>query len=295
VARQPDLALQATVVWGMVDTAVELIAAGVGDVNQAADCRTLLSWAYEPAIVAALLEAGAAVNVPGHVSVLRAACEKLMPESVQLLLAAGADTGTVWAERLVLSLMGQRCDAEHVGDKIAVMRLLLDAGLAAPTVREIEVERCNAGTGDRDVQPEMLLRALVERDPDMVARESSDDGLLPLWSAAQVKNPGMVRVLLEAGADVGGLAADARRSPPDSVPILFAIFSKHSISTATAIQRRMRQTLGLLLDAGAQPTVLAASGRTVLMEALSGDQRVSDSAVGILIGDMIEHILVNGK
>jgi ankyrin repeat protein len=80
-----------------------------------------------------------------------------------------------------------------------------------------------------------------------------------------------------------------------STPALFYLFGRTSSDYAHFDARLTRQSLQLLLDAGADPIACDANGRTLLMAMATGmmcrNVVVVDRACRILIADVLDRIL----
>lgn len=115
-----------------------------------------------------------------------------------------------------------------------------------------------AAVGDID-----RLRALIAEDPAAV-NAFAPDGFSPLGLAAYFDHPEAVRLLLQNGADVGLVARN-----PMQVQALHA-----------AVAGRSRESVRLLLEAGADPNAMQHGGWTPLRAARQhGDQPM----IGLLL------------
>jgi ankyrin repeat protein len=125
-------------------------------------------------------------------------------------------------------------------------REIADALLAAEPELGV-LEAAAAGRGGR-------LRELLDADPDAI-RERSPEGFTTLGLAAFLGGPEVVRILLERGAD----ADDDADNP-------FGVRPVHAASAA-----HDRETMRLLLEAGADPNHRQSGGFVPLHEAAHTD------------------------
>jgi ankyrin repeat protein len=212
--------------------------------------------------------------------VLSAACERLQPEAVLLLLDAGADTDAEGPGGLspLCTAVHAACTEEHLPDKARVLELLLDEG--ASTAGSLHA--CAGASAD--AHGPVCARLLLARDPALLNRcvAGLEDGVTPMMVAARAKSVPMVQLLLEAGA--GARARDA-----DGVSVLSYAFYAPQGDDGRRVPQRTREVLGMLLRAGADPLVTDRVGWTVLMRCVS--VRVTgfgDDAVNVLLGVLLE-------
>jgi len=112
------------------------------------------------------------------------------------------------------------------------------------------------------------LRALVADDPELVAAWS-EDGFTPLHLAAYFGHVDGVRLLLEAGAEVGAVARnDLGVQPLNS-------------AAASQVESARVAVAGLLLDAGADPNAEIAGG----YRPLDAAQQNGDEELAALLRD----------
>lgn len=179
----------------------------------------------DPAIVAALLEAGADVGAwrtGYHVdegwdyTPLHDATENPNPAVAAVLLDAGADANARgWEGRTPLHLAAARACGP------VVINMLAGAG-ADPNLRADEGQTPLHEAARTNDNPEVIA-AVLEAGADVNVRAGW--GWTPLHTAAQEANPAVVAVLLEAGADVNARASygntplylAARRNPDPAV------------------------------------------------------------------------------
>jgi ankyrin len=250
---------------GNVEVVKLLIARGaVVNARERTQGQTPLMWAIaerHPQVVRALIEAGADVNArtavrprrvntqvggfdastamdidKGGYTPLLFAVQQGVLESVELVLAAGADVNEVAPEGTSALVV-----AAHSGHA-AVAKALLERG-ADPNAAAAGYTALHAAILRSDAD---LVRALLARGADVNAailkatpvRRSSADyalgfdlvGATPFWLAARFLEPGIMRTLAEAGAD-------PRFAMKDGTTALMA-----------AMQGRRRAEPGLIVD-----------------------------------------------
>jgi ankyrin repeat protein len=245
---------------------------------------TVLSQAYDPVIIKALLEAKAGVNPPKCLPVLKAACEKLQPAGVQLLLEAGARARG--AANIVGPLeyaISAKCGEGQGDDKIAVINLLLNAGAETRGIRNGQTALHLGMHAGAAACPIALIQPLLRHDPGML-EYAGYLGMTPLMHAVGGKTalpPPIVEALLEAGADV-----DAKDDEGKSAIIY--LFNVNDRS-----HRDTREVLRMLLAAGADATACDAEGMSVLMWACmcSTGAGKDDHAHSVFVSDVLEHII----
>jgi hypothetical protein len=273
--------LSSAVTGGCADVVKKLLDSGRWD---SAYGDSLISSASDPAVVQMLLD----VNVPvfyarSHFNnryrcklALTAACKKLQPASVKMLLDAGAvfDAGQE-SIMLAQSVISHRphTDAEQSA-QIAVLRLLLERWSATITPRDGPfniLKPCH----DDDKPWDKLMHCCVMR----AHRTSSSaicDTLLhhypdtldcplgssytPIMTAIEWKHTEMITALLNAGADVPALL-EKRGCYMGS--LLYPWFKEPSLDerddfvqiVGSRVGKHMHDTLRIILNAGIDPTV----------------------------------------
>ena len=137
--------------------------------------------------------------------------------------------------------------ALYRGD-VDMLEALVDAG------PELDVfEAAGLGAEER-------LEALLAQDPSLVHARAAD-GFQPLHFAAFFAHPGAARILVEAGADVNGVAENPMRVQP-----------LHSATAGSC-----KEIVALLLDRGADPKAAQASGHVPLDAARqNGDDEIAE-------------------
>jgi ankyrin repeat protein len=171
---------------------------------------TVLSVASDPAVIQLLLDAKADVNPPGCASVLTGALVNNRLDSVKMLIEAGASLQACFDNLpLIVASVTVYQSKEQMEDKIAILNLLLDAGLKTRSYtggRSIlhEVLLINSAYGGTILSA--LLNVFLARDPGLL--EARDDkGNTPLSFIFAAGNCDRYYVidkavaLLDAGAD----------------------------------------------------------------------------------------------
>jgi hypothetical protein len=229
----------------------ELVESGTCDVNRVFEHSSILSYASDPDIVKCLLDANARINHDIDESVLKASCSKLQPQSVELLLNAGATlNGTTGHHRSLVTAIRAPCSDDQADIKYALINLILntpgsqtrDLGAGASA---LHVCATSYSTTNRTVS----AKALLEHDPSLF--ECRDrTGLTPLMQAVWSKHVDLVRFLVGRGADV--FARDNT-----GMPVIFYVFCLSSlVSRSEGALRDMREIWRILVSAGADPRVL---------------------------------------
>lgn len=111
----------------------------------------------------------------------------------------------------------------------------------------------SAAIGDVD-----RLRAVLEEDSSL-ASAWSDDGFTPLHYASFFGNPEAARLLIERGAEL-----EARSTNQE--------FALNAAPLHSAVAARQRETIEVLLDAGADVNAVQHQGYTPLLEAAQSGQ-----------------------
>jgi hypothetical protein len=278
-----------------------------------------LSYASDPAIVQMLLDAHVSVDPPMHLSVLKASCEQLCVDSVAMLLAAGAPVGpynailkkTDKVSSLILAVIADCTDEQQVDDKISIINRLFDAGVDpvhrlsdGPQVQYTALTRLvEESASEKCAQPVRVLRALLERAPELL--EVAGGGGTPLMRAVAVDEAplAVAEALLELGADI--MTRDGKRRP-----LLQALlYPQHgygqSLYSTPGAARRARDKLRLLLRAGADPAVTAyhrvtmpmliASPESFMKHSVADslEMNFSDHACAIFLADILDSVLAS--
>jgi ankyrin repeat protein len=251
----------------------------------------MLRNARDPAVLRVLLRDPAAIEWDGFhkYPVLMGACQELSLESVRMLLAAGAKAGEIAREGSPLYYaVTANCAPERVGDKIAVINALLDAGAKPVYLLSSLFGLCrpsNDGPPPESYRVETLLAALLARLPELPQLRDKDDGATGLIELAR-DHPGetrLMQMLIEAGADVR--AVDKSR-----VSVISHLLKSSAGRPAKELQRA-RQSLRLLLAVGVDPAKSSRKGTTLLMRAAKGpSDDVSDRAGCLYIVDIVDAV-----
>jgi ankyrin repeat protein len=250
-----------------------------------------LGAASDPDVINRLLDAKASVNPPGRVAVLRGACEKLRPDGVRALLAAGADVNRWGAgEPALHQAVFAECPEDRVGDKIAVINVLLDAGArvlddrGGATIFFTADGRATLFHYARDISLVFpVIHTLLEREPGLVLhRDYNGVTVLAAVVRNSTKHLGMVRALLDAGAD-----PLARGSDGKSV-LQYLFLGEHSNEVERIVD--MCEIMRILLSAGADPTDCLRDGETLLMRVLtlSDNYSFTEGACSTVLGCILD-------
>jgi ankyrin repeat protein len=252
------------------------------DVNYITHCegtgRTALSYAADPDIVRALLDAGAEVNPRWCRSVLVGACLECEPAAVRMLLDAGADPqqNSFSDEGPLQGALMIKCADEDADAKLEIAATLLPLVADDPFALPAQVEQralALCGLLAEDACTEPVLRLLLEAHPGMLGFVDRK-GRTALYVAVEDMEVRKVSTLISLGADVNVRSASG-------TPLVFAAVRSDYFHTIS------RAVLGALLAAGAD---LAAtdSGETVFMAAAGGE--VADAASAVFIRDMADAV-----
>jgi ankyrin repeat protein len=234
------------------------------------DACTALSRASDPDTIRFLLDAKADVNPEGCDTVLRGACEKLRPDAVKALLAAGADVNRVGSYEGAMSALHYavyaQCTKDRVSDQIKVINMLLDAG----------ADTRNCGGSKSVLEPGKLSQfssyhldaafaAVLARDPGLVhCRDAS--GATPLLQVLrQHKDPALVKVLLDAKADVNAVDNDGNTA--------LSQLAVEDDGITFGDRASMRRVFQLLVAAGADLTQCVEGKDTALTRLMGPDRR----------------------
>ena len=254
--RQGQTPLMLTAAFGSPEAVRLLVTAGADIRAVSTGGVTALHWAAaNPAKVRLLLDAGADVNAAsqiGRTPLIVAASANGSAEAVRLLLAKGAKVNV--ADDVGITPIA----AAAIVDDGDVVKLLLDNGadvnlqattgqaatplMGAATNGNLEIARTLL---DRGANPKAVSgdsAATVKNGPIQFGRVTA------LHFAVLSGNPGVVRLLLAAGAVVD--AADVR----GMTPLMLAI----------ATDRPEPSVIGMLLDAGANPSARSKANETAV-------------------------------
>jgi ankyrin repeat protein len=218
-----------------------------------------------------LLDAGATVDFTQEpVLVLTAACEELQPESVKMLLDAGAVfDASEKSVKLIESVISHRptADEDHAA-QTAVLQLLLEKWVATvPHQQGLHgnpwdnlMHHC-VMKADRTTSS-AICNTLLHHYPELLDL-SPGYYYSPLMTAIEWKHTEMVTALLEAGADLSvplerrGCFEGTLFYPWFMEPRLQERHDFLQIVGTNAIRKSVRDTLRIILDAGADPTAYA--------------------------------------
>jgi ankyrin repeat protein len=276
--------LWAAVHGGCSDFALKMLSLQASDINSTHHNRSMLSYASDVGLIRALLDAKADVHPEGCKTVLTASCCNLRPDAVKLLLdaQANANGSGVSFSPLLLTVLAT-CTDEQVDDKISVINVLLDAGADAYVMFGGTSALDVCINGDKNISKIATAQALLQRCPDLL-EFPDDQGEPPLAVATRRRDTEMVKLLLDAGADV--TVRDSNYNP-----LLFVLFSTHDYSWQNdGFPRRMTEILPLLLSSGLDPTECDDDDRTVLMSLVSvalAKYLVNDWASSRLLNDLL--------
>jgi ankyrin repeat protein len=242
---------------------------------------TALARAADPTVVQLLLAANASVN-PGGDTVLRRACETIGVGAVKGLLEAGAGVGKDARGNAALEYaVTASCDHEQVGEKMEIIKLLIDAKADAGDIGigHSALHMCLRFHDDQHPLPTM--ETILQRVPELLESRNRREKT-PLTEAVSVPDlrPDIVRMLLQARAKVD-VVDDGGRS------VITCLLAREHINSDCS------GVLGLLLYEGGDATVCDGDGVTVLMICTGASRDhgpSSDNAGKILISQVIEHV-----
>jgi hypothetical protein len=250
-----------------------------------------------------LLDAKADLSPEGCVSTLRAACERLRPDAVKMLLEAGtsvaAGTGTGWPP-LEYVINAKCVDDQQIDDKVTIINLLLSAGAATRGLQGVACSGEHSAlevlvkTGDvakaRDIeiierQIRSAMQPLIAHDAGLLELRDRR-GMTVLMHMAGSGSVDTTEALVEAGADVNA------RHPASGRSVLFLSLPENRSYTA---YQQIRDKIQMLLAAGADATVCDREGVSLLMWACTCSDRLQgpgmhDNAHSVFIDDMLNHI-----
>lgn len=166
--------------------------------------------ARSQAMVRRLVEAGADVNTPHFAT----GCTPLMHaagfadlEIVKLLLRAGADVratcaaGETALHKAMRPIFSNGVAGRPDGDRVAVAKLLLDAGAGVDVRNFHRFTPLLALASQGPKESAALVRLLLDAGADLEARNR--EGMTPLLVAVQSNAHAAITPLIDAGADTG--------------------------------------------------------------------------------------------
>jgi ankyrin repeat protein len=241
-----------------------------------------------------LLDANAEVNLNSRDTVLHMACKKLCPETVRLLLEAGADAnGTFDFDPILHCLIMRKCEDGQVAAKIEILELLLDAGAA------LEQPEPKFTSGVIDIPNHCLsamhecaaakdgcervatARALLRHDRSHL-QTLAHYGTSPLELAMQHKHVDIVRLFIDE-------MPISKQQNNRNIPWFKFTFSIFKMDAT--MQSRIREVLRLVLGAGVDVMGVDKHGCTALMMAVDSEHtKFGDTAAKAYISDIIDHI-----
>jgi ankyrin repeat protein len=223
---------------------------------------TVLSHASDPAVIQLLLHAKADVNPADCDTVLRGACQELRPDAVQMLLEAGAEVNRHGSDKPALFYaVYTECPSDRVGEQIALVNLLFDAGANVRDANSGKSILHVAGMWDR-IGISHVLDALLARDPAL-ARYCDDAGATALMLGVREPqaNLSTIKALIGAGAD-----PNARDH--EGISVMGHLLEK-SPGLGSEVFTKARELMPLLIAAGYNYSACSAQGKTLLMWMLS--------------------------
>jgi ankyrin repeat protein len=252
------------------------------------DSRTALSCASDPAVVNLLLDAQAEVGMRGCKSMIRGACENLNPESLKMLLAAGAEaTASVDDEfRPMFSVVVADCgeDAFMTDAKLDIINALFEHGKLPG--------REHLVAGLRDAFERILTRApkpapvseqvlrvaalLLQHEPSLARVRWDKTDSSALQEAVERADVPLARLLIDAGADASCVTVSGL-----SLPMVAVCFEADSAVEC----RQVREMLRFLFAAGAGVTTCDPEGNSMPMVAITAGnvQRQKDEFTAVYL------------
>jgi ankyrin repeat protein len=247
---------------------------------------SVLACAKDPVMIRLLLDAGAEVGPrSGCVTVMHAACTQYHVEGVRMLLEARAPAGRMGASEgaLILTIRAL-CTEEQIPAKLAVLRLLLDAGgdNGQPGLgRFPPAHECVLAVGD--IAKAAVLRLLLQRNPAIVRGESKG-GSLTLMAAKQIEEEDVFAALADAGDDP---------NVPDNQglrPLDLLLKTAPSLKDRD-LPRRVRSIIPHLFRAGCDPLTLTRRKRTIVMDMVQMRTPNTDAIICSYITMTLDYIL----
>jgi hypothetical protein len=250
------------IVQSFIDAGVDVngVPAGAG-----ADV-TPLAVASDPAMVRHLLDAKANANPSENVSVVKEACARLQPESVRMLLDAGADVngGNVYDKPIAAALWAVPT-ADHPNAMLEVVKLLLDARASVKRVCEqggSALHACvsnSAMSRDPVPVPHEVVELLLSHDAGLL-EALNDDGMSAVALSVYNANEAMLKFFINYITNRDML--EMSREPLISYAVKYWIYAPPEILDDK------QNVIPILLEAGIDPLRLNAAGETVLMIAV---------------------------
>ncbi|KAI1331871.1 ankyrin repeat-containing domain protein [Xylariaceae sp. FL0255] len=222
-------------------------------------------------LVKMLLDAGADINAVGgtYGTALHAACYSGNIEATKILLERGADP------RIVGGKYGSTLKAAIESRKFEIIALLIEHGVEISPGMELATEVLEVAAGSKQTQ---VMEKLLDNGLNINA---TSERSFPLRQAVWNGDVGMVKLLLERGADVNLCIKRKENYEHDSVaPALYAaIGSCESYGRSKEGVKAAEEIVTILLDAGADPNMDFPEKQTPLCAAT--DRMLGDGSVGM--------------
>lgn len=161
------------------------------------DNNSALAYAHSPEIVKMLLHKGAEVNPEHCVTVLLGACQRLCPEAVEMLLAAGANSAEA---ALVKALSAE--PTEEPTQKVKIVEILLKADSTRYHIYKYRLHICAMC---RDDTSEQITKALIQDDASLIEGYCCWYDSTPLVSAMIFANVSVFDTLIACGANINAI------------------------------------------------------------------------------------------
>jgi hypothetical protein len=232
-----------------------------------------------------LLDAKADVNPKKLYSVLYSACTRFEPDSVTMLLDAGADprNGLRSQESPLYTALTTPCPEDRLQEKAKTIDILLTA--ISSRERSIDEMEC-LRRFTLAAEAGSVLDVILEKYPK-VLKYIDSQGETALYKAVAGMRADKVLWMVSAGANI------------NCENLIFALFADYRMFQYVAL--RARDTLRVLLDAGVDLGVCDGTGRTAFMACFNVDEswdsdvsRSSDASLSVLIRDMAAAVLARG-